>query len=583
MTITTEVAEAVEKHIKSMQDGQLHHGCKELINVLKKANLAWEAQLPANQIGVHPENRDGCGILVSHVQRLIEELCELGYDSQLTRNICVEIPHDRVPSEDFNIKLADGSGGALAKVAPGTLRFLSLSGGHTNQAIKAIAAGCQHQSAQLTMDGSLSMAKIKEKCPELARVAEQGQMWVVLSSHAISRFPAIPRLVQSAANASTHLAAAESELQLARKVLRAYLSASETKASGVTWLDISSEVLRSKPPHMKVAPAMFKFIMNYAGGKSGHMLSATEAFVNTCGVNKSLGFELWDCISQESKGKSKIPRLLARHAALKLAYLQEDVLVTCADIKKLLAGKELQPEVDKMESIILQIHKMGKGHEGACSGATLVMLSASSCGGASTRSTGAWSGSTRAWRRWVMSLWGASGPHHDCALTDLHTSPFSSASHLGRAWCAMAALPDSPEDDELAMFLQRNVAQQEHSKEEAAEENDAEWKAMGLCKPPKPPEKPQKRMRGLGATKRHNSNQRQNERNLAKQLMNQRHGASRWNASWWTSSSSSWRGWSDRGWSERGWWSQDQDGWGGSSGSTTRLLEKALDKIPDAR
>lgn len=344
------------------------------MSVLRQANLAWEAQLPANQIGVHPENRDGCGILVSHVQRLIEELCELGYDSQLTRNICVEIPHDRVPSEDFNIKLADGSGGALAKVAPGTLRFLSLSGGHTNQAIKAIAAGCQHQSAQLTMDGSLSMAKIKEKCPELARVAEQGQMWVVLSSHAISRFPAIPRLVQSAANASTHLAAAESELQLARKVLRAYLSASETKASGVTWLDISSEVLRSKPPHMKVAPAMFKFIMNYAGGKSGHMLSATEAFVNTCGVNKSLGFELWDCISQESKGKSKIPRLLARHAALKLAYLQEDVLVTCADIKKLLAGKELQPEVDKMESIILQIHKMGKAHEDARSGATLVKL-----------------------------------------------------------------------------------------------------------------------------------------------------------------------------------------------------------------
>ena len=99
------------------------------MNVLRQANLAWEAQLPANQIGVHPENRDGCGILVSHVQRLIEELCELGYDSQLTRNICVEIPHDRVPSEDFNIKLADGSGGALAKVAPGTLRFLSLAEG----------------------------------------------------------------------------------------------------------------------------------------------------------------------------------------------------------------------------------------------------------------------------------------------------------------------------------------------------------------------------------------------------------------------------------------------------------------------
>ena len=115
-------------------------------------------------------------------------------------------------------------------------------------------------------------------------------------------------------------------------------------------------------------------------------------------------------------------------------------------------------------------------------------------------------------------------------------------------------------------------------------DEDQVWKSMGLNKPPQPP---QRRTRGHRATKRHNSNQRQNERNLAKKLMNQRHGASRWNASWWASSSSSWRGWSSsswHSWPEQSWrWSGDQDGWGGSSGSTTRLLEKALDKIPDAR
>ena len=62
MTITTEVAEAVEKHIKSMQDGQLHHGCKELINVLKKA--------PPEVLNMRFE-RFECSFCHLHVCRLI--------------------------------------------------------------------------------------------------------------------------------------------------------------------------------------------------------------------------------------------------------------------------------------------------------------------------------------------------------------------------------------------------------------------------------------------------------------------------------------------------------------------------------
>ena len=223
----------------------------------------------------------------------------------------------------------------------------------------------------------------------------------------------------------------------------------------------------------------------------------------------------------------------------------------------------------------------------------------------------------------------------------------------------MATLPESPEDEELAEFLQRNVSaevvdlekgevvekeeeggkkdekcvkedeeevekkeeevkgevmaevKQEVKEEppdewsgwffEGAEEEDEfveeqeevpspktpgeeggaedEWSKMGLNKPPDPPKI---KTRGSGATKRRNSNFRQNQRNLAKRIMNQRHGASAWWSS--SSSSSSWRGW--HGWRGHGWddgW--PQDAWRNSqaSSSTARLLEKALDKIPDAR
>ena len=225
----------------------------------------------------------------------------------------------------------------------------------------------------------------------------------------------------------------------------------------------------------------------------------------------------------------------------------------------------------------------------------------------------------------------------------------------------MATLPESPEDEELAEFLQRNVVDLEKGEvvkkveeevkegecvkersggkkdeecekedeeevnkewevkvevkeepndwfewnwygegiEEEAEADDDEavieevpsprtpaeesteddpWKKMGVNKAPDPPKV---KTRGKGATKRHNSNFRQNQRNLAKRIMNQRHGSS----SWW-SSSSSWRGWQswDDGWPSNSW---SRGAWGhdhaASSSSATRLLEKALDKIPDAR
>lgn len=115
----------------------------------------------------------------------------------------------------------------------------------------------------------------------------------------------------------------------------------------------------------------------------------------------------------------------------------------------------------------------------------------------------------------------------------------------------------------------------------AAKEVD-KWKQMGVNKPPSPP---RKKTRGKGATMRHNSNRRQNERNVVK-MMAQKHGhsqkgrwsSSSWSNAWW-SSSSSWWGWRGSSWDDAAW----QGGGGSSSSSATALLEKALDKIPNAR
>ena len=189
--------------------------------------------------------------------------------------------------------------------------------------------------------------------------------------------------------------------------------------------------------------------------------------------------------------------------------------------------------------------------------------------------------------------------------------------------------PDSPEDEVLAEFLRNAMVADGVKQEEGEEEEEVQvekeadeatvkvemkeedwpgdeefydfpWEAeeddQGQTFPGGRRRLPWRvKTRGTGATARHNSNARQNQRNINK-MLKQKHGDSRgkgWHDKGWSSSSSQdyGQGWKATGWSAWSWsghaaapW-DERDGWGGSSSatsSTVRLLEKALDKIPDA-
>lgn len=252
-------------------------GVAKLITQLKSAGLAWDTQIRCGQVVVHPSNRNGSGLSVHHVREMVETLSDLGYDEALCKNICVEIPPDQLDEVlRFNKNLVAEANGSLADIEEQSVRFASISGTHTNCALRSIAAGCVHENGSLCVDGKLSLAKVREKSAELAKAVEMGQTWTVVSQQAVAKFgPALCSVLQSAANASNHIAAGESELQLARKILETYKACSGDKKE-VTWSTISKQVLATKPPHAASGPWLFLFLMHFGGGLDGNLIIGTE-------------------------------------------------------------------------------------------------------------------------------------------------------------------------------------------------------------------------------------------------------------------------------------------------------------------
>ena len=186
--------------------------CGQVIELLKRHQLAWCQQVNSSLIGVHPENRDGSGISMNHVHRLCSEFCELGFSNDLTNNVAVEVAPGDSSCLNFNSKLALEAGGKLPPAeAIGMLRYGSVSGSHSNMVMRMFLYNVHHEDERLTCGGRLSIEKIKLEDPAFAEAIEVGMRWTVISHVVITNFPRLPLLLQAAANSQNQVAQTESQ------------------------------------------------------------------------------------------------------------------------------------------------------------------------------------------------------------------------------------------------------------------------------------------------------------------------------------------------------------------------------------
>ena len=326
----------IESRLSRALDGeQLVVNVHAIMDTLEKAGLVYKAKLPPQQVGAHPQNRDGLGVVSDAVHDLLDSIAEVGYMPQKVDAVAVEIPDGSEGDEirRFNHQLVGMSSGRLGVMQADKLRAATLCGSHTNN-------GVEHNNERITVDGKLSLQKIQERDPGLHDAIVNGLPWRMITKAVAQNFPELLPLIQQCGNAS--LVKGEGELQILIRLHNVFI---QEKKDGLMpdYQRIKKRALASRPACAKSAPHLYQFMLKFAGGQDGSFLAETEQFCRAHGSStKSLGPALWEILAADVKGRTD-QHVWVRHA-FKLAWVKD--IGTPSDIKRCLHSKEFAKRLE---------------------------------------------------------------------------------------------------------------------------------------------------------------------------------------------------------------------------------------------
>ena len=358
--MSPELEKKIQALLDEAQGGTLVRSMESLYGLLVDSKLMYRQRIPSTFVGVHPLNRDGCGVSTRHIADLTRDLLQLGWSASQFQGICVEVPPvDSAAVLTFNQNLVEQSLGKLAPVSPETMKFATLAGSHTNQVLRCFLNGTLSDVSEVCTEGRLDMMKLQAKDGAFHDACLNGVTWRVVSRQVVERFPAFCKLAQSAANASGHIAREETELQLCRKIFRVLETKAAAGKSDCTFQDVKEEVLRSRPRNSGTVPWLFAFTARFSGGSQGHFLDETDQFVRAHGyASRSLGPEVYEALSADLRGAEQ--RVLVRHMLLRFAYTSQDNrALSVSDVKRALAPS-MAAKVKEMESAYLRVKDLAE-------------------------------------------------------------------------------------------------------------------------------------------------------------------------------------------------------------------------------
>jgi hypothetical protein len=238
--------------------------------------LLYEMDIAPRSVGIDPTNRDGTGGNIQEVLLLATDIAFVGWSwKETVHALCIEVqPGDR-SVEEFNRRLSQGVG--LAPVEEGSIMFGSLSCGHTNYGLRAIAAGMPSADPILSEDGRLSVEKLGKRDAEYARAVAHGLHWKVLRASVRQHYPRSLPVLQGARNVAGHLQRKVHEVQGLQQ-MHSMAASSQKAGKEPDWQAIKRAVLRSRPPFAESVDDMIAFLATRAGGVEGMYLKYLAAF-----------------------------------------------------------------------------------------------------------------------------------------------------------------------------------------------------------------------------------------------------------------------------------------------------------------
>ncbi len=266
----------------AMKGEALVKNCRTIFDVLLRASIAVYMTISPMLVGVHPENRDGLGLIISHVVDLLPKILGVGWSNKEAFGVCMDMAQKHMQTfTEFNSKLVAASGGVLADCAAESIKFVSLWGSHTNQVLRLVHTQGGHTSCpEICIDNKISLEKLQARDSAFYDAAKYGMKWLVIPYWVFDCFPGLAKLVQEAGNATTHLLRGEHDFQLMRKLAYVHQSLKAQLRTTPTYKQVKAVVVKSQPRNQAALPLMYSLVLNHAGGDDLPHLKDCEAFLN---------------------------------------------------------------------------------------------------------------------------------------------------------------------------------------------------------------------------------------------------------------------------------------------------------------
>ena len=229
----------------------------------REKKLSW-------RMGVHPDNRYGDGVVPSDVIGLISDIFGHGASkSALQDPTACEMPPPGHPRAEeflkFNNAVIAGSGGQLPEYE-GELIGVTVTCGHTSMGNRCWQAGSPSDDERFTLDGRLSLERLREIQPSYAEMVDDGIEYDFIRWPVEIVFPFIPKLFQEAGNAGQQIARCESRLEVMLKIREVAARNAKLNNGDPKWDRVEREAKRGGSPFLPEMPHLVSFVKNLAGG-----------------------------------------------------------------------------------------------------------------------------------------------------------------------------------------------------------------------------------------------------------------------------------------------------------------------------
>ncbi len=266
---------------RCMRGEAIVQNVRKIFDALLSASVAYYMVIAPMLVGVHPENRHGLGLIISHVLALLPKILKAGWSDHEAFGVCTDIAHSEFRKiMDFNQRLVREAGGCIAACAEDSLKFASLWGSHTNQVLRMLASQIAHHCLELTHEGKLSLDRLRDRDGAFYNAAAHGMRWLVIPCWVLNAYPMLARFIQEAGNATSHVMRGEHDFQLMRKLAYTFSELKRSMGKTPAYSDVRAVVIKSNPKNQASLPMLFKLVMNFAGGEDLPHLRDCEAFVN---------------------------------------------------------------------------------------------------------------------------------------------------------------------------------------------------------------------------------------------------------------------------------------------------------------